>query len=1249
MGEAAVKSDGRTEVGDGPLKKFLMKIPDETKILPTWGRREGSLYRIELALFLFLLMSASMWLAGYGHGAPANQVSTSTPEATAAEVPQLQHSLPVAEAWQEFEVEAHWLTISYPPGWLIVEPAVEDPTELLTGTDLPFLAEALRELLPVPGLRVDAGLVSLGFQLHPRESAALAAANNISVEVVPADGVSLHKRLQGIASHLRWVEGHELGRVGVVTGLRPQDEVAGSIRFRNDGGDSLSGTETDVWIVIVESADTNAHLVLRFETLAEESDGLGPLLAEIVRRVRWDGQSAVAQQASLAAEVNRTTGVRSGPGEGFPVTGWVTGGVQLALIRADLTGDWWLAAYLPAVSGEDTGSAVDLAGQLGWVSAQAVTVVSEQDTQVREGTPQPTPAIPVVKLSNPFAPPANRMQEDRAEADTSWTVFEERGRQLSVFYPEGWIFFEADQPTPADLADLSAALGRQVTAADIGELVPVQADRRWTGEEEESAVPDSTIWVGFRGADLPDNVFVASYTSAEGLTLEQLSQRTFISLYTNPDLALEIESAGVVSGMRPGDEEVISVRYRTDGLSEEQVTVAVWQVLMLSPDSESILALDFFIRGEEFAAVEPLLREIVWRMRWEEQLRPESLAGPAVSVSRTMNVRGGPGTDYPVIGTAIDGQRFPIVGQNSAGDWWQIYFEEGMGWIYGGLVTAIGDTEDVRRSDPSGWLAFDDSRANLALSYPSEWFFFDPSQPAPAELAAVSAEGGARVDASGIAKLISQMTGGQGEAVVGLGLQVGQSSSNFTLALVYEAGGMTLQEFAELAATELAGENGIDTGDSDALEEADAAVELVTNLREGEEVVAIRTGEDDSLYGDIQFWLLSPDGETLLLLASSIRGQDLSALEPVLEEMVRSVRWTEPPPVSLLTVEGDLKIRRGPANIYAVMGTAEAGQQLPISGRSFDGNWWQIEYQGQSGWVSGQDLAISHVESVPVTVGVPTPTPTPTATPAPALTRLVDTPEHMAYLWWHWEEDRDSSGDGQEGIRELTFDITVHNDPGDFSDEFGLYLMLCYGFISDIGFYFGLQTNVDGYPKNLGAKGLVFSRWDTRDLANARGVDSEEGWTQSSGHEGDFIGVRRTYDWGVGEYRVSFAPDGADADGEWFGVWITDKATDETTWIGSLKFPYENGRAAIGSAVYTTMEIYGGRQIQSSRIPAWHVSLKRPLGDGVESEWYVSGYAAFGSEMENADVRYDRAEGEVHIAAGGAVERTTPAQTLYFD
>lgn len=1220
-------------------------------------------------LILFLLLFASLSVAGQLRAAPALQGATATPEATSAAVPLQQRGLPVAGTWKRFEVKAHGLTISYPPGWLFVEPAAEEAAAALARKELSSLAEALRELPPVPESRVDAGLVGLGFQLHPRESPELAVANSISVEVVPAEGANLHRRLQRIASELSQVEGIELDRAGVIAGLRPQEEVAGSIRFR-EGGDRPSGTETIVWIVVVESADAETHLVLRFETLADEFDSLEPLLTEVVHRVRWEGQTTGVQPAPVAAAIVRTTGVRSGPGEGLPVIGWVTGGTQISLVRPDRSGDWWLAAYMPADTKHGMDSAAALAGQLGWVLARTVTFPPGRGRASVENvaTRQPVPAVAMVKLSNPFAPRVGGMLRDAPEEDTAWTIFEERGRQLSIVYPEDWVFFEADRPSPTDLVELSAALGERIGAEDIGELIPARVGLGRTWAAEKRPAPEPTVWVGFQRAGASDNVFLASFSSSGGLSLEQLALQIFSDIYTNPDPDFHIENAEVVSGLRPGDEKVISLRYRAGEASAEKAPVGIWKVLLVSPDSKSTLAFEFFIGDEDFPDLEPLLREMVWRVRWEEQFRPESLAGPALSVVRPMNVRGGPGTDHPVIGTAVAGRRFPIVGQNSAGDWWQIFYEGRLGWIYGGLVTAIGDTQEVRRADPGGWLAFDSARHNLTLSYPSGWFFFDPAQPAAAELAALSAEVGARVDEDGIAALVSRMTGGQEDAVAGVGIQAGQRSSNYMLVLAYETGGMSLRAFAGRAAAALAGEKGIEGEGADALEEEGAPVELVTDLREGEETVIIRLGKEAGPYAGLQFWLLAPDGETLLVLATSIHGQEQSELEPVLVEMVRRLRWTElaaaqpddaelmdaepddaePAVVSLLTVDGVLTVRRGPARIYAVMGELETGQQHPVTGRNFDGSWWQIEYEGRSGWVFGQDLAISEVESVPVAAGVPTPTPTPTATPVPRLARLIKTPEHMAYLWWEWGGDRDFAGDGREGIRELTIDFTVHNDPGDFSDEYGLYLMLCQGEIANTGFYFGLQTNAFGHPDESGRKALIFSRWETRDLTNARVAESE-GWAESSGHEGDFISVRRKYNWGAGEYRVRIAPDGADVDGEWFGIWITDKATYETTWIGSLKFPYANGRTAILQSVYTTMEIYGGKQIEAFRIPAWHVSLRRPLGDGIESESFVSGYAGVWGELENSEVRYDRADGEVHIVAGRDTERRTPAQTAFFD
>lgn len=253
-------------------------------------------------------------------------------------------------------------------------------------------------------------------------------------------------------------------------------------------------------------------------------------------------------------------------------------------------------------------------------------------------------------------------------------------------------------------------------------------------------------------------------------------------------------------------------------------------------------------------------------------------------------------------------------------------------------------------------------------------------------------------------------------------------------------------------------------------------------------------------------------------------------------------------------------------------------------------------------------------------------TPIPTVVTVPSnQDKLVGVPEHMANIWWHWPSGSDDAGRELNTFQELEMDFTIHNDVSDFSDDHGLYLMLGYGYIEDIDFYFGLQTDV-GDPVTGGrGKGLIFSRWQTRDLANARIADAEEGWTESSGHEGDFIGVRRSYPWEAREYRVRMAPDGADAEGTWFGVWITDKASGSTTWIGSLKFPYLNSEAVIQSPVYTALEIYGSPTIRPVDIPEWRVSFEKPFGDGVEPERFESGYSMFTGEILNSNVRYDPA------------------------
>ncbi len=307
-------------------------------------------------------------------------------------------------------------------------------------------------------------------------------------------------------------------------------------------------------------------------------------------------------------------------------------------------------------------------------------------------------------------------------------------------------------------------------------------------------------------------------------------------------------------------------------------------------------------------------------------------------------------------------------------------------------------------------------------------------------------------------------------------------------------------------------------------------------------------------------------------------------------------------------------------------------------------------------WLIALLLAESCAQAGPASPPLTTaPAPTPTQIPGrDDLYLLRDVPEHLAYIRWGWIRGQDSEGKRFDEFAEFVIEFSIHNDVEPMGGGYGYYLMLGHSRISSVLFYFGLQTDVK-YPEvalSYG-KGLIFSRWDTRDLANARSAP-EDGWTESSGHEGDFIGVRRSYAWGPGDYRVRLAPDETapkDSDGVWFGVWITDLSTDETTWIGSLKFPLQDGKAVIQTPVYSTMELYAeipGSRIRPIDIPTWHVSIQRPIGDGVTAHWGRTGYSALKGEIMNSDIRYDVTNDIVHIQAGGATERRTEPGNVEF-
>ncbi|MGE0713745.1 MAG: hypothetical protein AB7N76_37190 [Planctomycetota bacterium] len=234
-------------------------------------------------------------------------------------------------------------------------------------------------------------------------------------------------------------------------------------------------------------------------------------------------------------------------------------------------------------------------------------------------------------------------------------------------------------------------------------------------------------------------------------------------------------------------------------------------------------------------------------------------------------------------------------------------------------------------------------------------------------------------------------------------------------------------------------------------------------------------------------------------------------------------------------------------------------------------------------------------------------------------------PQGMAYAWWTFPGPS----------VELRFEVVI---PKDYAGPDGIYLALAQGQLldpaapaPDPGFYFGLQTITQGR-----GRGVLYSRWGTRDLAETRPAPG--GWTQSSGHEGDFVGVRCYFPWRAGRYLVRLARGGRDAQGTWFGVWIRDAARGAEVPCGALRFP---GAATIAPTVGSWLEVYSGARRPVDVAP-WRVELAEPLADGQRP---VALSTAYGKHP-NTNVSYEAARRRVVFEVGGRTPRRDPAASF---
>lgn len=237
---------------------------------------------------------------------------------------------------------------------------------------------------------------------------------------------------------------------------------------------------------------------------------------------------------------------------------------------------------------------------------------------------------------------------------------------------------------------------------------------------------------------------------------------------------------------------------------------------------------------------------------------------------------------------------------------------------------------------------------------------------------------------------------------------------------------------------------------------------------------------------------------------------------------------------------------------------------------------------------------------------------------------------HMSYVRWQLAKPQ---------VTNIEFSVNIANDPG---DKVGLYFSPYNATIGGESFYFGIQ-NLLWKEGCAPQKGILFSRWGTRDLRETRITPG--GWNVSLGNEGDFVSVRTFFDWKAGRYKFKISPVDEDKQGVWYSFTVVDAAGHETS-AGSLRFPKKQGhKPFIDGSGTAFMEFYCGAD-SPKEVPYWKVSVEKLSGDSGQVSLFqaTSEYPHPASYIPNVDVN---AQGStINLLIGQGVTRKHPASIL---
>ena len=120
------------------------------------------------------------------------------------------------------------------------------------------------------------------------------------------------------------------------------------------------------------------------------------------------------------------------------------------------------------------------------------------------------------------------------------------------------------------------------------------------------------------------------------------------------------------------------------------------------------------------------------------------------------------------------------------------------------------------------------------------------------------------------------------------------------------------------------------------------------------------------------------------------------------------------------TITADvLNVRSGPGAAYGAIGRAKAGQTFTIVGKSEDGKWWQVDFGGKKGWVSGQWVQVTGATSDVAVVKVAAP---PKAAPkAAAAAAPAPRPSAAGFFGYGIQVDPGAIDSAIQGVQGLGF------------------------------------------------------------------------------------------------------------------------------------------------------------------------------------------------------------------------------------